>query len=422
MIFIGLFEKIFNKNKSKTPKNNLSLVSFSSGSYKNELSSVKPYENRLVRRIVNKIADLVASTPLKYYKEDVNHKVIEEKSGVAYLLNYAPNNQITGFNLKKQLVARALLNNNSYCWIRKNSLGEIIELVPIIESGSASLLIPKEKPDELYLKIPLQDGNFKVLPYDEIIHFRYDFVESEFFGDSNAPVKEIVSINDSLWDNLVSWARNNSFIRGFLKTTAVLSEEDEESAKTKFAQMMKSGNSSGFEILNGSFEYLPINASSQSLDINGIANIDEKAYDYYGISKKILQSNATPEEWESFHKGTLKPLYQMIEGELNKKLLTEKEIKGFGHRFVFLCDNFDHMSASEKTSSFTMLTNLGVVTVNEVRSAYGFSLVEGELGNSFMYSKNFAKVGETDDTKVKDKEDDNSVNNKDIEEEELDNG
>lgn len=409
---IGLLSKIFKfgSKKNEPKRKDLKVVS-SSSTYTRKLSANELYNNHSVRKTINKIAELVASTPIKYYSKDANGKIVDNnKSEIIWLLQHQANSRLTSFLFLKQMVARVLLFNNSFAWIRADkNTGKLIELVPIL-SNNYQLIIPEEYPQYLYLKFALDDGTVKILPQEEVLHFTGDFLNNEYFGDSLDAEVEVVSINNDLWNNLVKWTQSNSTIKGFLKTDSILSEEDTKQAQDDFSNLLKSNNSA-YMTLDGKFDYIAINDKSSPMDVNYITKIESSIMEFYSINKAIIDGSATPQQIEAFHQLTLHPLFTMIEQELEAKLLTPKEISGFEHSIKFICGSFEHMTASERVSAFTLLTNTGAVSRNELREGFGFARLDGL--DSLMYSKNFAEVGKTEETS-------NNKNNSNKEGEESD--
>ena len=394
---IGLLSKIFkiSSKKNEPKRKDLKVVS-SSSTFTRKLTANELYNNHSVRKIINKIAELVASTPIKYYSKDVSGNIVDNnKSQIIWLLQHQANDRLTSFLFLKQMVARVLLYNNSFAWIRTDKqTGKLIELVPIL-SNNYQLIIPEEYPQYLYLKFTLDDGEVKILPQEEVLHFTGDFLNNEYFGDSLDAEVEVVSINNDLWNNLVKWTQSNSTIKGFLKTDSILSEEDTKQAQDDFSNLLKSNNSA-YMTLDGKFDYIAINDKSSPMDVNYIEKIESSIREFYSINKPIIDGSATPQQIEAFHQLTLNPLFTMIEQELEAKLLTQKEILGFEHSIKFICGSFAHMTANERVSAFTLLTNTGAVSRNELREGFGFARLDGL--DSLMYSKNFAEVGKTEET------------------------
>ena len=410
MIAIGLFSNLFKKKEKQKNNKNINLIQVDNSSTYIK-KNLDVYGNHSVRKVINKIAELVASTPIKYYSKDANGKIIDnKKSDIIWVLQHQATNILTSFKFMKQMVGRAILYNNSFAWINRDSkTGEVKELVPIL-AKQYSLITPKEYPEYFYFKFTLKDGLVKILPIEEVLHFTGDFIENEYFGDDTAPAVEVVSINDDLWSNLVKWTQANSSIKGFLKTDTILNEEDKKEAQEEFRNLLRD-STSAYMTLDGKFDYIAINDKTSPMDINYIEKIESTIRDFYSISLPVIQGIATPQQMEAFHQLVLNPLFTMIEQELESKLLTQKEIIGFEHKIKFICNSFEHMTASEATAAYTLLTNTGAISRNELREGFGFERLEGL--DTLMYSKNFAEVGKTDETsdnKNKEGEEDNATN------------
>lgn len=410
MIAIGLFSNLFKKKEKQKNNKNMNLIQVDNSSTYIK-KNLDVYGNHSVRKVINKIAELVASTPIKYYSKDVNGKIIDnKKSDIIWVLQHQATNILTSFKFMKQMVGRAILYNNSFAWINRDSkTGEVKELVPIL-ARQYSLITPKEYPEYFYFKFTLKDGLVKILPIEEVLHFTGDFIENEYFGDDTAPAVEVVSINDDLWSNLVKWTQANSSIKGFLKTDTILNEEDKKEAQEEFRNLLRD-STSAYMTLDGKFDYIPINDKTSPMDINYIEKIESTVRDFYSISLPVVQGIATPQQMEAFHQLVLNPLFTMIEQELESKLLTQKEIIGFEHKIKFICNSFEHMTASEATAAYTLLTNTGAISRNELREGFGFERLDGL--DTLMYSKNFAEVGKTEETSStenKEGEEDNATN------------
>lgn len=394
MIAIGLFSSLF-KKKEKNNQKSVKFIQIDNSSNFTR-KNLDIYSNHSVRKVVNKVAELVASTPIKYYSKDVDGKIIDnKKSDIIWVLQHKATDVLTSFKFLKQMVGRAILFNNSFAWINRDSkTGDIIQLVPIL-ARQFSLIRPQEAPQYFYFKFILNDGTIKILPIEEVLHFTGDFIENEYFGDDTSPAVEVVSINDDLWSNLVKWTQANSSIKGFLKTDTILNEEDKKEAQDEFRKLLND-SASAYMTLDGKFSYIPINDKTSPMDVQYIEKIESTIRDFYSISLPVVQGIATPQQMEAFHQLVLHPLFTMIEQEFEAKFLTQKQILGFEHKITFVCNSFKHMTASEATAAYTLLTNTGAISRNELREGFGFERLEGL--DTLMYSKNFAEVGKTDET------------------------
>jgi HK97 family phage portal protein len=79
---------------------------------------------------VKVLSETLATLPLITYKKDKDGKERVE-SKLADMLHYAPNPNMTAYSFKETQMLNLVTYGNSYAQKRKNSKGEVIELVPI---------------------------------------------------------------------------------------------------------------------------------------------------------------------------------------------------------------------------------------------------------------------------------------------------
>lgn len=396
---MAFWDKMFSKtkkNKMETTNSQSKILTIENN--RSGRTPINLYDNYQVRKSVNFIGGLIGSTELRQtYKNSKTNLTEEVRDKTMFLLNHKFSKNLTSFKAFKQMVARMLIYQDSFAWLRRNELGVVQEIIPLLTT-SYQLIVTEQFPDYYFVKFSFKDGTTKVLPYEDLIHFTYDFMEQQLFGDNNKPLIEVAEINSDLWASLITWNKDNTVIKGFLKANTILKKEDMQVIQNDFSTMLKSEQNS-YMVMDGKFEYVPVSEKNTPMDVAYITKIENTMNKYFGISEKIMDGTASKEELETFHKMYMKPLYCMIEQELESKLLNDKAMSGYDRKIRFVTSQFDHMTNSEKTSALTLMSNLGAITINEIRSEYGLPRVEA--GDVFIYSKNFAEVGQTDETTSK---------------------
>ena len=170
---MGVLSNIF-KKKTKTDTSAKANQLLTLGSQISYLlgDSVDPYKNLRVRRDVNKIAESIAITPLKFERRNSEGRLeINDDNPIIQLINTRPNDYMSGYDLIKQWVIQYLLTNNGYLWLKRNSYYEVEEIIPVI-CTNARLLVPKEAPKNLFIEFTLQDGVQKIVSYENVLHIR----------------------------------------------------------------------------------------------------------------------------------------------------------------------------------------------------------------------------------------------------------
>ena len=94
---------------------------------------------------VNKISGHVAQLPIKVYDENSKEKADAKKSPAWRLLNLVPNEIMTAYTFKEVMQAHALVQGNGRAYIRRNSIGTPIELIPLAPASCQTILVDGEK-------------------------------------------------------------------------------------------------------------------------------------------------------------------------------------------------------------------------------------------------------------------------------------
>lgn len=411
---MGLFD-IFKKKAKDTESTNKVAIQFTKNNYSRG-KSVEPNLSKDVIKCTNLISRTIASTALDYIYTDTKGEVKKWNEGFMKILKHQPNNVMSYFDLMQKTVNAGLLNNDSYIWLVRNGLGDITEFIPIThKAGFERLVVPEGYPDITFVEFTLRKNGQKLLVAEEdLLHFRFRFCENDYFGDSNAPLKEVVSVDSDLWQSVVNWSKNSAALRGVLAANGVLKDEDIKKVNDRMKEtFLDSENSGGFLVVDNKFTFTQISSNASGIDRNYLNMTKEDIFQYFGVNEKLIGGVASPQEIQAFHYLTIKPILSMIESELNRKLISMREL-GFNHHFLFIGDNLQHLSPSDKNSTVTLLSNLGCLTRNEIREGYGYFPIPG--GDVLVYSKNFAEVKETEDNKSDDKTDEENGKDKSKEE------
>lgn len=77
-----------------------------------------------------------------------------------------------------------------------------------------------------------------------------------------------------------------------------------------------------------------------------------------------------------------------------KAIFSKRESNGFGHKIIFNQKLLNFMTMNEKMQWLTLASNVGAITINEMRAIIGYAPYDDEeLGNTPVMSKNFGDAG-----------------------------
>lgn len=319
-----------------------------------------------------------------------------------------PNDLMTTTDLIEKIVWQLFFNYNSF-------------VLPVFENGKLTALYPLQPQqvdflvdpsDQYFVELTFANGYKGTLKYSDLIHIRYNYSVSEFMGgnksgqpDHKALLKSL-ELNESLLKG-VSKAMNSSFaINGVVKYNSMIDDGKTEKALERLTAALKK-NESGFLPLDMKAEFIPFNKQVALVDDKTLKFIDEKILRHFGVPLPILTGDYTKIQYEAFYQKTIEPIIISMSQAFTKAIFSTRESNGFGHKITFNHKELDFMTMQEKIQWLTLASNVGAITINEMRAIIGYAPYEDEqLGNTPVMSKNFGDAGS-----VKDMDKNENVNN-----------
>ena len=330
----------------------------------------------------------------------------------------APNNLMTTCDFIEKIVWQLYFNYNSF-------------ILPVWEKGKLAQLYPlqpqqvnflQDASGDIFVQLIFANGYSGTVKYTDIIHIRYNYSVSEFMGgnvngqpDNKALLKSL-ELNKTLLDG-VAKAMNSSFaINGVVKYNTLIDGAKTEKALAELTAALKR-NESGFMPLDLKADFIPFKREIKLVDEPTLKFIDEKILRHFGVPLAILTGDYTKTQYEAFYQKTLEPLIISMSQAFTKAIFSKRETFGFGHKIIFYHKELDFMTMDEKIRWMTLASNVGAITINEMRDILGYEPYDDEeLGNTPIMSKNF---GAADSVKDVDK---NENQNNNISENGGDNG
>ena len=117
---------------------------------------------------VRVIAETIASLPLNVYEADgKGGSRIAAEHPLEYLLHDSPNEEMTSFQWREQMMTQILLRGNSYSQLVRSGMTQILSIYPLI---SASMTVDRADNGELVYEYQDTDGNVIPLNREEVLH------------------------------------------------------------------------------------------------------------------------------------------------------------------------------------------------------------------------------------------------------------
>ena len=260
-----------------------------------------------------------------------------------------------------------------------------------------------DESDRLFTKFTFWNGYETTIPYDDVIHIRYNFSVNQYMGGDEMGQpdhKALLSTLDLNYKMLqgIAKAMNASYaINGIVKYNTMMDAGKTDAALKELERKLQNSES-GFLPLDLKAEFTPLKRETAFVDGDTLKFIDEKILRNWGVPLDILTGDYTKDQYEAFYQKTLEPLIISMSQAFTKKLFTERE-KAFGNRVSLYPKELIFMTVQQTLEMINTLAPTGGLFENEKRVALGLRPLPELEGKRFM-SLNWIDANNADQYQV----------------------
>ena len=251
-----------------------------------------------------------------------------------------------------------------------------------------------EYEDEIWLRYQFRDGQFAAVEFKKCAVLTKHQYKSDFFGDSNAPLKETMQLIHIQNQGIQEGVKNAATFR-FMATlnnfssAADLAKERQRFTESNLSTESKSG---GFLLFPNTYKDVKqIDVRPYSIDAEQMKQIRENVFNYFGVSEAVLQNSAKNEELEGFFDGAIEPFAIQFSEAMTKMLFSERE-RAQGSYLIANANRLQYMSTSQKVQMAQQLLDRGVMSRNEARELFNYDTIEG--GDTFFIRGEYINADE----------------------------
>lgn len=240
----------------------------------------------------------------------------------------------------------------------------------------------------LFLHFWFANGYDTTIPYDDVIHLRYNYSVNEYMGgglDGQPDHKALLGtleLNHKLLQGVAKAMDASYAVNGLVKYGTIIGEEETRKAIEQFNRMLQRSES-GFIPIDLKAEVVPFQRNTQLVDDNTLKFIDDEILRHFGVPLCILRGDYTKEQYEAFYQKTLEPLVISYSQAFTKKLFTRRE-QAFGNRIELYPKELVFLSVSQTLEMIKQLSPTGALYENEKRAALGLRPMPELKGKRYM--------------------------------------
>ena len=384
--------KWFDKLFRKTPRNTHFAPSFDAYSPIYSQFGTNIYASDVVQQALKCIVDEMKKLNPMHIRYNGNDPV-PVKSTIQDVLN-EPNPLMTTSEFLEKICWLLLMNYNCFIiptywmWVDDKTGAERRYYEALYPINPVQVDFIEDASGRLFTEFRFRNGYTTTIPYDDVIHIKYNFSVSQYMGGNecgqpdHAALLETLKLNDVLLKGVAKAMKASYAVNGVVKYNTMLDQQKTEAAIRELEQKL-AANESGFLPLDLKADFTPLEHKSELVNNDVLRFVDEKILRTWGIPIEILEGSASKEIYEAFYQRCLEPLIRSISQAFTKKLFTRRE-KAFGNRVELYPEDLIFMTISQKIEMVNLLSPTGAMLENEKRTTFGLMPLKALEGKRFM--------------------------------------
>ena len=292
-----------------------------------------------------------------------------------------PNPLMTTAEFLEKITWLLLLNYNAfvipiyYTWQDKRSGAERRYYEALYPINPANVDFIEDAAGRLFVTFTFRNGSETIMPYDDVIHIRYNYSVSDYMGGDetgqpdNKPLLSTLQLNAELLKGVAKAMKSSYAVNGIVKYNTMIDEEKMKTALAEFENKINNSES-GFLGIDFKQEFTPIEKRIALIDEPTLKFIDEKILRNFGVPLAILTGDFKKEQYNAFYQKTLEPIIIAVSQAFTKKLFTRRE-QAFGNRVELYPEDLIFMNTDQTIEMVTLLSNTGALYENEKRVFFG---------------------------------------------------
>ena len=305
-----------------------------------------------------------------------------------------PNQLMTTSEFLEKVTWMLLLNYNAfiipvyYTWTDAETGAERRKYEALYPINPIQVDFIEDASGKLFVQFFFMNGENTTIPYDDVIHIRYNFSINQYMGGNefgqpdNKALLKTLELNAELLNGVAKAMKSSYAINGVVKYNTLIDDGKTEAALRELERKLQNSES-GFLPIDLKADFTPLQHTSALVDSATLKFIDEKILRNWGVPVEILDGNFTQETYNAFYQKTLEPLVIAISQAFTKKLFTDRE-KSFGNMVKLYPKELIFMTVQQTLEMINILSPTGGLFENEKRTALGLRPLPELEGKRYM--------------------------------------
>lgn len=305
-----------------------------------------------------------------------------------------PNPLMTTSEFIEKVCWLLMLNYNAfiiptyYTWIDDKTKAERRYYEALYPINPTQVDFIEDAGGRLFVKFWFWNGYTTTIPYDDVIHIKYNYSVNEYMGGNmmgqpdNQALLGTLELNNTLLQGIAKAMKSSYAVNAVVKYNTLMDDGKTEAAIADLERKLQNSDS-GILPLDLKSEFIPLPKNINIIDKDTLKFIDEKILRNFGVPLAILTGDYTKEQYEAFYQKTLEPLIVAISQAFTKKVFSSRE-RAFGNKIELYPKDLIFMTMTQTLEMIRELSPTGTLFENEKRVVLGLRPLPELEGKRYM--------------------------------------
>lgn len=235
---------------------------------------------------------------------------------------------------------------------------------------------------EVWLRYQFANGQYAAVEFNKCAVLTKHQYKSDFFGDSNFPLKETMQLMHIQNQGIEEGVKNAATFR-FMATLNNFSNATDlakERERFREANLSTDSKAGGFLLFPNTYKDIKqVDVRPYSIDAEQMKQIRENVFNYFGVSEDVLQNKAKAEDLEAFFDGAIEPFAIQFSEVVTRMLFSERE-RAQGSYLIANANRLQYMSTTAKVQMAKELGDRGAILIDEIRELFNYEPLPNGAG------------------------------------------
>lgn len=261
----------------------------------------------------------------------------------------------------------------------------------------------RERNGKPYIVFQFPRGEKAAMELDKVGIMNKFFYKDDFFGDNNNALNPTLSLLYTQKQGIEEGIKQNATIRFLGKLAQSLKPSDIEAERKRWnSSNLSIDNNGGIALFDAKYaDVKQIESRPYAISASQMEAVQENVFNYFGVSKNVLQNKFSESEWAAFYEGKIEPFAVQLSLVLTNMLFTAEQ-KTRGNEIQFTANRLQYASTTEKLNVASQMMDRGVLNRNEAREIFNLPPIEN--GDQFIVRGEYYNADEKVNTEGNDEQ------------------